>query len=171
MKSFTLSLALFAGRVLASGGPDTSSPLNNPLDFGDGSVAPTRMEVEHVMLAGSTQGVAATSQNNEPENNGMSVKFYTKSNDTDRTINEVHGEITLTMKVKPATGEVGVKRDAGDFDPTKGREVTVGFYWGKKTLLENEEGRRFLEEKEEEVKTHGAPESYEGAYATFTYNA
>ena len=60
MKSFTLSLAVFAGRVLASGGPDTSSPLNNPLDFGNGSVAPIRMEVEHAILQGSSQGVAAT---------------------------------------------------------------------------------------------------------------
>lgn len=121
MKSFTLSLALFAGRVLASGGSNNNSPLNNPLDFGNGAVAPIRMGVDHVMLQGSSQGVAGTLSNNELENNSMSVKFYTKNNDDVRTVNEVHGEITLQMKVKPATGEVGVKRDAGDFDPTKDR--------------------------------------------------
>ena len=52
MKSFILSLALFANQILASGGGggDTGSTLDKVLDFGDGTVAPIRMKDEHEIL-------------------------------------------------------------------------------------------------------------------------
>lgn len=51
MKSIILSLALFANQILAAGGGGGSaSTLDNVLDFGNGTVAPTRMQDDHEIL-------------------------------------------------------------------------------------------------------------------------
>ena len=124
MKTFILSLALFATEGLcAGGGGSASSVLTKVLDYSDPLVAPARINETFALLNDS---------------NPLDMTVWIKNNDADRSKHEIYGKLSLT-RIKPTKDEnisVGFyfgkntkNVDKSYSKPTKfeGSFATVGF--------------------------------------------
>ena len=90
MKAFVVAFALFCAQQALAAGSGGSNALNEVQDFGDGTKAPIR----------STRTLEMDL--NKETDNAISFKIYVKNNDFDRSINEFHGDLTLTLAQKPS---------------------------------------------------------------------
>ena len=122
MKTFVLSLALFATEGLcAGGGGSASSVLTKVLDYSDPLIAPARINETFALI-----------------NNTLDMTVWIKNNDADRSKHEIYGKLSLT-RIKPTKDEnisVGFYfgKNTKNFEksytkPTKfeGSFATVGF--------------------------------------------
>jgi len=111
MKTFILSLALFAGEALcAGGGGSGASVLTKTLNYTDPATAPVRLEEIFSLINNNTV------TNTKPKDNTLDMKVWLKNNDDNRALQEMYGRLDLTIKPKPAKDE----------------NINVGFYFGKK---------------------------------------